>query len=141
MRKSSAVRALLVIQARIKPDVLFLSEAHLCKVKAESLRRRLGFDEMLVAVSDGRSGGLVLLWNKDITVTSKKVEKNFIDIHINENGESGWRLTGSYGEPSSDKKYLSWEYIRSLHDDIDLPWILMGDFNEILYSSEKEGGD
>jgi hypothetical protein len=101
----------------------------------------LGFDEMLVAVSDGRSGGLVFLWNKEITVTSKKVEQNFIDIRINENGESGWRLTGSYGEPSSDKKYLSWEYIRSLHDDIDLPWILMGDFNEILYSSEKEGGD
>ena len=60
MRKSSAVRALLVIQARLNPDVLFLSEAHLCKAKAEALKRRLRFDEVLVAESDGRSGGLVM---------------------------------------------------------------------------------
>jgi hypothetical protein len=60
MRKFSAIRALLELQARLKPDVLFLSDPHLCKVKAKSLKRRLLFDEMLVAGSDGRSGGLVL---------------------------------------------------------------------------------
>jgi hypothetical protein len=62
---------------------------------------------MLVAESDGKSGGLVLFWNNDITVTSKEVEQNFIDICINENGEAGWCFTGFYGEPSSDGKYLS----------------------------------
>jgi hypothetical protein len=94
---------------------------------------------MLVAESDGRSGGLVLLWNNDINVTSKEVEQNFIDIRINEHGEAGWRFTGFYGEPSSDRKHLSWDYIRSLHAEFDLPWIMVGDFNEILYSNEKKG--
>ncbi|XP_051221114.1 uncharacterized protein [Lolium perenne] len=140
MRKSLAVCALLELQAWLKPDVLFLSEAHLCKVKEESLKRRLLFDEMLVAGSDGRSGGLVFFWNNDITVSSKEVEQNFIGIRINENSEAGWRFIGFYGEPSSDTKHLSWDYIRSLHAAIDLPWIMVGDFNEIRYSNEKEGG-
>jgi hypothetical protein len=61
------------------------------------------------------------------------VEQNFIDIRINENSETGWRFTGFYGEPSSDRKHLSWDYILSLHAVIDLPWIMVGDFNEILY--------
>jgi hypothetical protein len=140
MRKSSAVRALLGLQARLRPDVLFLSETHLCKATTENLKRRLLFDEVLVAESDGRSGGLVMFWNKDITVTSKEVDTNFIDIRIDENEVAGWRLTGFYGEPSSDRKHSSWDYLRSLHTAIDLPWIVMGDFNEILYSAEKEGG-
>jgi exonuclease III len=60
MRKASVVHALLELQERLKPDVLFLSEAHLSKVKAERLKIRLKFDNMLVSESDGRSGGLVL---------------------------------------------------------------------------------
>jgi hypothetical protein len=87
MRKTSVVRALLELQAQLKPDVLFLSEAHLCKARVENLCRRLCFDHMLVSVSDGRSGGLVLFWNNDIQVTSSEVTPNFIDIYINEHNE------------------------------------------------------
>ena len=35
---------------------------------------------------------------------------------------------------------MTWDYIRHLHSVVDLPWIMAGDFNEILYSHEKEGG-
>jgi endonuclease/exonuclease/phosphatase family metal-dependent hydrolase len=56
-------------------------------------------------------------------------------------GVSQWRLTGFYGEPSGKNKYKSWEYIRQLNIEFDLPWIILGDFNEILYAHEKEGGN
>ena len=59
MKKPVAVRALLGIQGRVRPDVLFLPEAYLSKAKAEKLRRRLGFKVMAESESDGRSGGLV----------------------------------------------------------------------------------
>ena len=95
---------------------------------------------MLVSASDGRSGGLVMFWNNDISVTSKEVTPNYIDIRINEHSEAGCRLTGLYGEPSGERKHLTWQYIRELHAAVDLPWLLAGDFNEILYSHEKEGG-
>jgi exonuclease III len=141
MRKASAVHALLELQGRLKPDVLFLSKAHLSKVKAERLKIRLKFDNMLVSESDGRSGGLVLYWNNDLKVTSFEVSKNFIDIRINEHGADGWRLTGVYGEPSGDRKHLTWDCLRSLSAMINLPWMMLGDFNEILYGAEKDGGN
>ena len=89
MRKPAAVRALLGIQGRVRPNVLFLSEAHLNKAKAEKLRRRLGFDAMAVSESDGRSGGLVMLWFDNLGVTSTEVQPNCIDIRINESSSGG----------------------------------------------------
>ena len=52
---------LLKIQKREKPDVFFLSETHLGKVKAENLKRRLSYDHFIIHESDGRSGGLLML--------------------------------------------------------------------------------
>ena len=35
-------------------------------------------------------------------------------------------------------KYLTLNLLKSLKHQSSLPWICFGDFNEILYSSEKE---
>ena len=58
-----------------------------------------------------------------------------------EGQNAGWRLTGFYGEPSWDKRHLSWQYIHDLHNSSSLPWLIVGDFNEILLCDEKEGGN
>ena len=52
-----------------------------------------------------------------------------------------WRFTGFYGYPAWNEKYLSWADLRQLHSHADYPWVVIGDFNEIIYSSEKEGGN
>jgi hypothetical protein len=89
--------------------------------------------------SDGRSGGLLLLWRNELNVTSFAEHTNYLDIRIDENSPKAWRITGIYGEPSADRKQLTWNYIRELHAMVDLPWVMLGDFNEILSNSEKEG--
>ena len=33
---------------------------------------------------------------------------------------------------------MTWEALRSIKGDLSTPWLLMGDFNEILYIIEKE---
>lgn len=48
------------------------------------------------------------------------------------------RLTGFYGEPKWEDRSLTWNY--NLYLQASLPWVVIGDFNEILYSHEKEGG-
>lgn len=45
---SRAVRSLLDVQRQVRPDVFFLSETHLSKAKAEKVKRRVGFDHMLM---------------------------------------------------------------------------------------------
>jgi len=138
LSSSRAVRALLDVRRRINPDVLFLSETHLDFAKAEKVKRRAGFDHMAVHESDGRSGGLLLLWNEETSIRVQGVTKNYIDVIIEEEG--GWRFTGFYGEPDWRRKELSWATIRAIKGDVTVPRLLMGDFNEILYNSEKEGG-
>lgn len=139
LASARAVRALLEIQKREKPDVVFLSETHLGKAKAENLRRKLNFDHFIIHESDGRSGGLLFLWRKDVLVQVQDVSEYFIDVVINDGKE--WRLTGIYGEPVWEQKDRTWEALRSLHVRMNIPWIVLGDFNEILFHHEKEGGD
>lgn len=66
------------------------------------------------------------------------ISRFYIDVVVEEDG--GWRFTGLYGEPNWNQKVQTWEAIRSLNRNRSGPWLMMGDFNEILYNSEKEGG-
>lgn len=74
-------------------------------------------------------------------VEIKIFSKNHIDTIINE-GEDGsrWRLTGFYGHLDVHEKDASWDLIRRLNGNCNMPWIICGDFNDILYSYEKKGG-
>jgi hypothetical protein len=60
---------------------------------------------------------------------------------FNEGPNKVWILTGIYGEPRLEDKYKTWDKIRELKNSSNLPWVLLGDFNEILFSHEKEGGN
>ncbi|KAH9763510.1 reverse transcriptase domain-containing protein [Citrus sinensis] len=50
-----------------------------------------------------------------------------------------WRITGYYGFPESIRRRNSWRLLRSLAMTSSLPWICLGDFNDLLHSSEKRG--
>jgi hypothetical protein len=63
-----------------------------------------------------------------------------IDAIITETDGFKWRFTGIYGEPRSEKREETWKLLRTLHQQIKLPWFCVRDFNEILYSFEKQGG-
>src|SRR5437763_560766 len=94
-----------------------------------------------VVRSDGRKGGLLLLWKKEVALSLRYKTKNFIDVFIGSGQENCWCFTGFYGEPRWADKHLSWQWIRELNDVSDMPWLIIGDLNEILYPFEKEGGN
>ena len=136
----AAERALLDVQKQWGPDGVFLAETHLNPVKAENLRKKLKMDRMEVQESVGASGGLLLFWCSPVVIHIRDKSKNFIDVTVGTGPDETWRFTGFYGEPKWEDKQLSWGYLRTLHLQTNLPWIVVGDFNEILYSHEKEGG-
>ena len=137
----TAIRELLDLQGRVKADVIFLSEFHLNTAKATELRVKLGFDRFHIVDSDGRSGGLALFYNLSNEVVLNYASPNFIDGFVMDGINVSWRLTGFYGEPNWDMKHLSWTNMRTLHNKSTGPWMIFGDFNEILVASEKEGGN
>lgn len=77
-----AVRSLLDVQRRSNPDVLFLSETHLDRYPADCLKRRLKMDFMIVNPSNSRSGGVLLLWKREINVIQIFSTPKYIDVRI-----------------------------------------------------------
>lgn len=139
LQQAAAVRALLDVQTSRSPDIIFLLETHLDEWPAECLRRRLKMDHKEVVRSDGKSGGLLLYWKKEALVSLKYKSENFIDVYVGNDPDKMWRFTGMYGEPCWENKYLTWQRMRNLAVTSNLPWLMMGDLNDIAYSFEKEG--
>lgn len=51
-----------------------------------------------------------------------------------------WHYTGFYGCPEHSWRRESWQMIRNLAAESQLPWCIIGDFNYVMYSHEKQGG-
>ncbi|KAL7132329.1 hypothetical protein ABFS83_12G066400 [Erythranthe nasuta] len=127
------------ILRRKNPSLLFLSETRATPNLIERLKKK--WNMFGIAVDKvGRSGGLLLLWKKDLTVDLISFSKNHIDTEVmSPEWNQKCRFTGFYGFPEKHRRHLSWNLLRRLRDQRNLPWIVGGDFNEILCNSEKQG--
>uniref|UniRef100_A0A8I6WN89 Endonuclease/exonuclease/phosphatase domain-containing protein n=1 Tax=Hordeum vulgare subsp. vulgare TaxID=112509 RepID=A0A8I6WN89_HORVV len=96
---------------------------------------------MFIVESDGRVGGLVLFYQSLNKIVLNYASPHFIDIMFMHVDSVLWQFRGFYGYPNWADRKSSWDDIRNLHSKGDHPWVVMGDFNEILYPSEKEGGN
>ena len=136
-----SVKALHVTVQRWKPDIVFLMETK-SKVKhMERIKNKVGFANGLIVPSRGRSRGVALFWNREINLEIKSFSGNHIDAFVRETDNSStWRITGFYGHPETHKRYESWHLLSFLHSQYQLPWLCLGDFNEILSMHEKVGG-
>ena len=67
-------------------------------------------------------------------------QPNHIDSIIDKGKEEVWHFTGFYGKLVMHKRIESWNKLRQLHRNFNIPWLCAGDFNEILRSSKKLGG-
>ncbi|XP_061993460.1 uncharacterized protein LOC133711342 [Rosa rugosa] len=126
-----------------KPAIVFLIETKIReKEEFGRLQRTLGFDHAEGFLSVGQSGGLGLFWNEETRVhIHQPSHARFIDAVVDDdNGSIQWRLTCFYSNSSAAERQESWNLIRSLSDDDSLPWVVLGDFNEMVHSSEKLDG-
>jgi hypothetical protein len=98
-------------------------------------------DFKIVNPSNGRSGGVILFWKKEVMIQQIFSAPNYIDVRVVESANKVWRLIGLYGEPRWQDKYKTWDKMRELKAQYDLPWAIIGDFNEIMFSYEKDGGN
>lgn len=87
----------------------------------------------------GRGGGLAVLWKNTVTCTVERSSANYIDIVMLKDSTPHWRLTCFYGYPERERMRDSWELIRHLSRMSNLPWCIIGDFNDLLFQSDKAG--
>ncbi|XP_074363457.1 uncharacterized protein LOC141704005 [Apium graveolens] len=106
----------------------------------EELCVKLKFEGLLTVEPQGRSGGIALLWKDAEDVNLMSMSKNHIDVSIKVIGKDPWRLTGIYGEPIRAQRHKTWDLLRHLARDANLPWYLIGDFNNVTSQQDKRGG-
>lgn len=136
--QTATVPALCELVRVRNPDVIFLFETLSFSVRLEALRVKLKFDFCLSLDCIGHSGGITVLWRSNTNVSVLGYSRNHIDLLVSDlNGN--WRLTGFYGFPERGRRRLSWNFLQNLASQSDLPWACIGDFNNLLSSSEKRG--
>ncbi|GKV47523.1 hypothetical protein SLEP1_g54421 [Rubroshorea leprosula] len=124
-----------------KPSIIFLSETKRTAMEMTSIRPDLGFDQCFAVDCVGRGGSLDMLWRDDFSLTISIFSQSHIDVEIVDPGGGEWRITWFYGRPEAARREESWTLLKSLKAASSQPWLCLGDFNEILWQSEKAGGN
>lgn len=124
-----------------KPQLVFLMETKINKVRMETIRRRCGYIHGIDIDADGSKGDLCLAWKPDFLVTLLRFSSNFVDVKIGDSSDgNAWRFTSFYESLFVHNKTNLWEELKMLKQQGDLPWLVCGDFNEILYNLVKQKG-
>uniref|UniRef100_A0A803PA31 Reverse transcriptase n=1 Tax=Cannabis sativa TaxID=3483 RepID=A0A803PA31_CANSA len=119
------------------------SDNPLAKNAIGHVNNKLHFDSGLEMPRIGRSGGLLLLWTNDVTVTLYSQSINHFDCYVScAITNVSFHLTCFYGSPVDSLKPHTWQILKRIgRDNPRDPWLIIGDFNAFLFSHDKQGGN
>ena len=125
---------------RWDPAIVFLSETKRKNSGMQKVKVKDGFENGFYIKEKGKGGGLAMLWKRETDLEIKSYSKHHIDAVVTEEGSGfKWRITGFYGHPETHLRRESWNFLDTLNNQYHLPWLCLGDFNEILSRERKAG--
>ena len=138
--KKGFVRTIVDLRRIHQCQILAIFEPRISGDKALRVINKLGFSNSFVVDAEGFSGGIWLLWN----ITSVKLHviassRHSVTALVDDNRKP-WVLTVVYANPCVTTRRALWNYLDAIRNCFQLPWLVAGDFNEIVNSSEKRGG-
>ncbi|XP_077234220.1 uncharacterized protein LOC143876406 [Tasmannia lanceolata] len=92
--------------------------------------------------SKGASGGILVAWDT-VLWASSDVWRGVFSLSVafcKCNDQSEWLFTGVYGPLSASDKCSFWEELNQRRGLCSAPWCIGGDFNEVLDSRDRIGG-
>ncbi|XP_058732856.1 uncharacterized protein LOC131604433 [Vicia villosa] len=122
-----------------RPEVLFLSKTLAKSQKLEHIRVILKFEACLSIDVEGRSGGITVLWRDSAQCSVVNFTRNFVNILIKDESKGDWRLTCYYGFLERGRRKQVWDMLRDIRDMSNVPWCVIGDFNDLLSQQDKRG--
>jgi exonuclease III len=122
-------------------DILAICEPKVQFQKASKTMLSLGFTDHKIVEANGFSGGIWLFWN------STNLHVDFIDknaqtitVKVTLPGGPSWMLSTLYASPTKTVRSMLWSYFDNLMRNHKLPWIFIGDFNELYSAADKNLG-
>ncbi|KAL1067721.1 hypothetical protein V6Z11_D12G149600, partial [Gossypium hirsutum] len=78
-------------------------------------------------------------WKEFIQIRIVRNHPQFILLRVNSfNPNNSFFISFVYGSPDRSKRKLLWDDLKSTNPNLSFPWLIMGDFNTILSSSDKK---
>ncbi|WOK93203.1 hypothetical protein Cni_G01897 [Canna indica] len=139
-RKKTANDYLWSLVRRFNVEVILLLETHLVEEEAENYlkwRKRVWDGEAVY--SNGRSGGMILLWKKD-AIKGKVVFKDSQSINCIFEKDCGkcFLFTGIYASTNIKMRGCLCKRFSELQVP-EIPWLITGDMNCITKAEENKG--
>ncbi|XP_072054760.1 uncharacterized protein [Arachis hypogaea] len=139
MAAPSTVHELKSICKYHRPSILFLMETKASKASCDRVRRKLCFDNLFCVESRGLSGGLCIFWKSNVNIHVYAWCDNFIKTRVSSGNNEDWESTFVYGHPDYKKRKELWKELSFVDNNLTLPRILIGDFNDVISQDEKVG--
>lgn len=134
---AATVREVCALAKEAGSQIVFLSETRQKVEKIKRLRNRLGLRGFAGVDCVGRSGGLALYWHESIFVEVKESNDRYIDVYVRLAPDAQlWHITFVYGEPRVENRHRMWSALTAIKQSSNLPWLVLGDFNEALWQFE-----
>ena len=124
------------------PAILILTKTKAINDRAKRIADRLPFDGAIFTNTIGLSGGLWLHWDgywvsvSDLSKTEQEIHAFVTPIYSN----TLWLLSAVYASPRFAKRRLFWDNLKTMSNLHSFPWVMAGDFNEVLMGEDKFGG-
>lgn len=122
-------------------DILFVCEPQISGGKAIFVAKSLGFSNYEIVNPIGFSSGLWLLRNENkVVVDILGINVQAIAACVSWPGQLPWFFTAVYAKLNSVNREKLWDYLNFVVGCHQFPWLLAGDFIEMLSVEDKLGG-
>lgn len=124
-----------------KPDILILAETKVPRAQTATIAGSLPFDSWFLVDPIGFAGGILVLWNS-ARVSISVINQNAQGVHalVEVPSKTPFFLSAIYASPKFINRKLLWDNLRDVAVSVNMPWLLIGDFNDVVCQSEKWGG-
>ncbi|XP_068334933.1 uncharacterized protein [Pyrus communis] len=123
-----------------KVNIFAILEPRISGERAIEVIKGLGFSNYYVVDANGFSGGVWLLWNNEVVKLTVVACSSQTITAVVMDGQIQWMLTVVYASPCPRVRSHLWPYLDGVSAASNMPWLIAGDFNELIHSSEKKGG-
>ena len=122
-----------------RPSIAVLVETRISGHRAEDISSNLGFNSVCRSEAVGFRGGIWLLWNSgEISLDVLMVTDQAIHASIQVSpSQPQWLLSAVYANPNLETRLKFWDHLVNFASTHSVPWVVAGDFNDILSSHEK----
>ena len=124
------------------PAIFAVMETHIGGDRANDITDRLPFQGAILTDTIGFAGGLWLLWDTN-RVEIPNLASIEQEIHVLVKVKSSnlsWFFTAIYASPRFRERKFLWNNLSTVANSHNMPWLMVGDFNELLFANDKFGG-